>query len=102
MTTHCTMKTSINASSIIRHPSSGCCRGKVQRRRVFTRLAWLALLTTSLVGASSRASTTNYMVINTNPVQPFILNGPVGTATAQTSTHFHDNIARVGVNYRFW
>jgi outer membrane immunogenic protein len=42
------------------------------------------------------------LTMNSSAIQPIVLNGPVGTATAQTTTHFHDNIARVGVNYRFW
>jgi hypothetical protein len=25
-----------------------------------------------------------------------------GNATAQTTAHVHENIARVGLNYRFW
>jgi outer membrane immunogenic protein len=32
----------------------------------------------------------------------FSSGGAFGTATAQTNTHIHENIARVGVNYRFW
>ncbi len=42
------------------------------------------------------------MTFNTGPIQtlagPFVL----GSATANVSTHVHDNIARVGINYRFW
>jgi outer membrane immunogenic protein len=39
----------------------------------------------------------------TQLVQPnLVLGGVQGNATALTTTHLHDNIARVGVNYRFW
>jgi outer membrane immunogenic protein len=41
--------------------------------------------------------------VTTQMVQPnLVLGGVQGSATAVTTTHLHDNIARVGVNYRFW
>ena len=41
--------------------------------------------------------------VNTQLVQPnLVLGGVQGTATTISTTHLHDNIARVGVNYRFW
>jgi hypothetical protein len=39
----------------------------------------------------------------TQLIQPnFALGGVQGTATATTSTHLHDNIARVGINWKPW
>ncbi len=39
----------------------------------------------------------------TQLVQPnSVFGGVQGSATVLTTTHLHDNIARVGVNYRFW
>ena len=39
----------------------------------------------------------------TQLVQPnLVLGGAQGTATALTSTHLHDNIARVGINWKPW
>jgi outer membrane immunogenic protein len=39
----------------------------------------------------------------TQLIQPnFVLGGVQGTATATTSTHLHDNIARVGINWKPW
>jgi outer membrane immunogenic protein len=44
------------------------------------------------------------LVVNTNPlINPQVATGlSFGTATAQSTSHVHENIARVGVNYRFW
>jgi outer membrane immunogenic protein len=43
------------------------------------------------------------VTMNTQLVQPnLVLGGVQGNATVQSNTHLHDNIARVGVNYRFW
>jgi outer membrane immunogenic protein len=43
------------------------------------------------------------MSINTQLIQPNLtLGGVQGAATTTTTTHLHDNIARVGVNYKFW
>ncbi len=43
-------------------------------------------------------------VINTNAlINPQLATGlTFGTANVQTATHFHENIARVGVNYKLW
>jgi outer membrane immunogenic protein len=42
--------------------------------------------------------------LNTNAlIAPQVATGlTFGSATAQTSAHVHENVARVGVNYRFW
>ena len=42
--------------------------------------------------------------LNTNAFNvPQITTGlTFGIANAQTSSHVHENIARVGINYRFW
>ena len=44
------------------------------------------------------------LTLNTNALLlPQVSTGLVGgSATVNTTTHVHDNIARVGVNYRFW
>jgi outer membrane immunogenic protein len=43
------------------------------------------------------------VTVNTQLIQRnLVLGGIQGTATANSNTHLHDNIARVGVNYRFW
>jgi outer membrane immunogenic protein len=44
------------------------------------------------------------MVVNTNAFNVVqVTTGLTGSSvTAQTSSHFHENIARVGINYRFW
>jgi outer membrane immunogenic protein len=45
------------------------------------------------------------LTINTGTILNATAIGPAatyGTATAQTTSHVHENIARVGVNYRFW
>jgi outer membrane immunogenic protein len=42
------------------------------------------------------------IAITTGAIQPFAFNGVSGTAIAQTTSHVRENIARVGVNYRFW
>jgi outer membrane immunogenic protein len=42
------------------------------------------------------------LTMTSSAIQPFVFNGAVGTATTQTTTHVHDNIARIGFNYRFW
>jgi outer membrane immunogenic protein len=44
------------------------------------------------------------LTYNTGLIQNFQANGAAtyGTATANVNAHVHDNIARVGVNYRFW
>jgi outer membrane immunogenic protein len=44
------------------------------------------------------------VVVNTNAlINPQLSTGnSFGVATAQTTTHVHENIARVGFNYRFW
>jgi outer membrane immunogenic protein len=39
---------------------------------------------------------------NTGPIYTTAGAGILGQATANVNTHVHDNIARVGVNYRFW
>jgi outer membrane immunogenic protein len=43
------------------------------------------------------------LTFNTQIVNPVLPNaGSLSSATVNVSTHIHDNIARVGVNYRFW
>jgi len=44
------------------------------------------------------------MVVNTNTmtIGQNATGLAFGNATAQTTSHFHENIARAGINYRFW
>src|SRR5262249_15447510 len=44
------------------------------------------------------------LTINTNAlINPQLATGlSFGVANAQSTTHVHENIARVGINYRFW
>jgi outer membrane immunogenic protein len=42
------------------------------------------------------------LTVNAGALQFPVPGGFGGSATAQTTSHLHENIARVGVNYRFW
>jgi outer membrane immunogenic protein len=42
------------------------------------------------------------MTFNTNLIQTTAGAGILGSANANVNTHVRDNIARVGVNYKFW